>query len=311
MIQVHMGLNPCRFKSCLVHHSVGGSMKKIFTVLVIMLLCACSGKLSWDDVKDHYAELQNAADDFNDQTTVFLKNDYMSLLGKLEEYVNELESGIGADESETADALFDLAAKLDRIAGLFKGDAASQLMAIANDAKDLVKAAYEKSDQFDSLKEKLLEAIDNVKEWADDQWYSVEKKQTIVWDAVEEDYAAMAEEVIENMPSRRKVTEAELEQLNETITNNYETIRYGVTVENEDIAREIYSAGLQFSEYTENISGNTPEKVHDFGQQTMQYVIECYGGPVTLENYDFLNQVQSAKKWSLSLWNELTAILKK
>ncbi len=286
-------------------------MKKFISLSIILLLCACSGGLAWDDVKDRYSQIQDSAAGFAQDAKSFLKSDYVKLLDQLEGSVNTLKAGIGKDDTGTADSLYELAAKLDQIASLFKGNQAQQLVTIAGDAKDLVVAAYEKSGDFDSLKTKVLEGIGSVREWADDQWASVEKKERISWESVEADYEAMSEEVIEEMPSRRKVTEIELEQLNEYITGHYEDIMDGVTADNEKIAREIYSAGLQLSEYTDGVEGDTPEKVYDFGMQTMQYVIACHGGPVTLENYSFLDQVQSARKWSLSLWNELTALLKK
>ena len=77
------------------------------------MLCACSaGKLKWSDVEEKYLELQNSAANIAENASSFLSSDYKSLLDKFEENINNLQSGIGKDDTAAADTIFPSANKL-------------------------------------------------------------------------------------------------------------------------------------------------------------------------------------------------------
>ena len=283
-------------------------MKRILTIFIVLMLCACSGGISWNDVKDKYSDFEQNYTDYPESIT---KDDYLHLFDQLESNIELLKAGVKKDDTQIADTIYQTAVKLESFASIVNSINAVTIQDLANKTKQLVEAAYNKDKNFDDLKTTLLEEYKTVRDSDENFWSSLVKKANISWNSVEETYNSLAEETIANMQSRRTVTELELEELNNIIGAYYKNIQDGVNEDNQDKAKEIYLAGLQLSEYTEDVEGEIPEKVHDYGLQAMQYVIDCYGGPVTLENYDFVNIVEAAQKWPLSLWNELTAILKK
>ena len=82
-------------------------------------------------------------------------------------------------------------------------------------------------------------------------------------------------------------------------------------IDNEkETANKVYAAAIQLKEYTRKLKGNTADKVYNFANQTLNYVIKSYGGEIDETDYDFLDRVTSAKKWSLSTWNEIVTLLR-
>ena len=73
----------------------------------------------------------------------------------------------------------------------------------------------------------------------------------------------------------------------------------------------MYKAAVVLKEYTENLKTDNCKKVAAFADDAITYIINLYGGEITDEDYDFLNRVSTAAKWSLNLWNEVTTQLKR
>ncbi|MBR4462059.1 MAG: hypothetical protein IKS51_05735 [Erysipelotrichaceae bacterium] len=286
-------------------------MKKIMAILLAILLCACSNSLKWEDVQEKYAEMEATAENLVEQAEEFTRKDYQSLLDEIEEGVDALQAGIAKDDTATADALYETAVKLEKISTLFSNDSSSQLELLAESVKELVVLAYNKTDGFEDLRNGIKEKLNAIGNWSDDMWASVEKRKLIRWEDVMESYDEFAKEVVANMTKKKEVTEEQLVTLKNYIVDHYEELRYGVTEDKQEAAQELYSAALQLQEYTNKMKGDAGPKVNAFATHAIEYIMNAYGVPIEDETYDFLNEAESARKWTLSLWNEVVARLQR
>ena len=286
-------------------------MKKIMIIILTIVLCACSSALKWDDVQDRYAQLSESVENIAQDATEFTKKDYEGLLDELSEDVQAIQTGISKDDTAAADALYETAVKLEKIAALFSNDSSAQLTLLSQAVKDLVVAAYNKSDGFEDLRNDVTDKIAAIRSWGDDMWRPIEIRPLIKWEEVKDAYDALSEEVLNNLTKKKEVTEEQLVTLKNYITDNYAKIKDGVTQENEEYAKGLYSAALQLQEYTNKMKGDAAAKVNQFATHALEFIMNAYGEPIEDETYDFLNEVDSATKWTLSLWNEIVARLQK
>lgn len=284
-------------------------MKKIIVIMMALMLCACSSGLKWDDVQDKYAAMAESVENIAESAKEFTKKDYTALLEEISSGIEAIQPGVGKNDTAAVDALYESALKLEKIVSAFSNDSSSQLSGLVQTVKDLVTAAYNKSEGFEDMRTDAKGRLETIMNWTDEMWLPVEKHATIAWDDVKESYEAFAKEVIANMTRNRDVTEQQLVELKDFITENYEGIMYGVTEKNEDLAKELYSAALQLQEYTKDMNGEAAEKVNEFATHAIQYIMNAYGVKIEDETYDFLNEAENAKKWTLSLWNEIVARL--
>ncbi|MBR4420915.1 MAG: hypothetical protein IKS69_00095 [Erysipelotrichaceae bacterium] len=286
-------------------------MKKIMIIILTIVLCACSSALKWDDVQDRYAQLSESVENIAQDAKEFTKKDYEGLLDELSEDVQAIQTGISKDDTAAADALYETAVKLEKIAALFSNDSSAQLTLLSQAVKDLVVAAYNKSDGFEDLRNDVTDKIAAIRSWGDDMWRPIEIRPLIKWEEVKDAYDALSEEVLNNLTKKKEVTEEQLVTLKNYITDNYAKIKDGVTQENEEYAKGLYSAALQLQEYTNKMKGDAAAKVNQFATHALEFIMNAYGEPIEDETYDFLNEVDSATKWTLSLWNEIVARLQK
>ena len=294
------------------HIREDNAMKKILILLCVIMLGACSAKgLSWDDVKARYDELSETVGNAADQSDVFLKDDYEKILNNALESIEELNSGVDKDGEQTAEDLFRFAEGLVKITSLFSSDSSVQLALVAGEIKELVKAAYDKSPDFEQLKEKIRNDVLEILGWSKAQWLSVEKRQTLKWEDVADDYDSLYQETIKGLKRFRDVTETDLIGLKDTILNGYELIAYGIDENNRETADEVYAAAVSLKEYTQDLKGNAAEKVNRFATQTMEFVEAVYGKTVEDPDYDFLKEVENTGKWTLSMFNEITTQMKR
>ena len=294
------------------HIREDNAMKKILILLCVIMLGACSAKgLSWADVKARYDELSETVGNAADQSDVFLKDDYEKILNNALESIEELNSGVDKDGEQTAEDLFRIAEGLEKITSLFSSDSSVQLALVAGEIKELVKAAYDKSPDFEQLKEKIRNDVVEILGWSKAQWLSVEKRQTLKWEDVADDYDSLYQETIKGLKRFRDVTETDLIGLKDTILNGYELIAYGIDESNRETADEVYAAAVSLKEYTQDLKGNAAEKVNRFATQTMEFVEAAYGKTVEDPDYDFLKEVENTGKWTLSMFNEITTQMKR
>jgi len=285
-------------------------VKKLLMVFLIVLLSACSAKtLKWEEVKENYIELENVSAN-TAAPEAFMKSDYLKIFDELKEELNTLQKGIEKDAEDNAIAIYNNALSLEKLVSEKDNEDANTLKDLAYGLKKVVEAAYEKSEDFDSLKNALLEQVDEIREWSDDRWNLVELRARMKWSAVESEYEAMKEEILAELKEPSEVTEYDLEELKDTILNNYEVLSEGVNESNKAQADLVYRSAAALYEYTKELEEESGIKVASFAKQAMEYVEEMYGVKITDPDYNFNTSAAAAKKFSLSTWNEITTELK-
>ena len=284
-----------------------GTMKKLLLIILCITLCACSKAPTWGDVSEKFSQVQEAAANPAENSEVFLADDYKKIINSLKADIDSLEK---ADE-EMLLKIYENAAVLEKLASSYSNDQSAQIKDLADKIKELVRSYYEKGTDQSAIKEELDQMFETILNWSQDEWTSIEKRKLLKWADVESEYETLKEEAIDNMTRRKEVTENELEELNSIIVDNYLLIKDGITDANRDKADEMYKAAVVLKEYTENLKTDNCKKVAAFADDAITYIINLYGGEITDEDYDFLNRVSTAAKWSLNLWNEVTTQLKR
>ena len=284
-----------------------GTMKKLLLIILCITLCACSKAPTWEDVSEKFSQVQEAAANPAENSEVFLADDYKKIINSLKADIDSLEK---ADE-EMLLKIYENAAVLEKLASSYNNDQSAQIKDLADKIKELVRSYYEKGTDQSAIKEELDQMFETILNWSQDEWTSIEKRKLLKWADVESEYEALKEEAIDNMTRRKEVSENELEELNSIIVDNYLLIKDGITDANRDKADEMYKAAVVLKEYTENLKTDNCKKVAAFADDAITYIINLYGGEITDEDYDFLNRVSTAAKWSLNLWNEVTTQLKR
>ena len=285
-------------------------MKRILILLLVLFLSACGASaLAWDDVKEHYRELEVSAEDPLSAET-FLKQDYEAILDTIRNDMEALPFGMKKNETETADSLYSAAVKLEKAAAFTDSEFSLKLCSVADKAKRLIEAAYDKTSDYDTLKYELGLDLNEIESWEEENWLQVIKKKRLKWSDLENEFLTLEEETIDGLVSPRKVTEAELEDCKDTILNHYEEIAKGVSEDTLEITKAMYASAVALKEYTEDLEGNAGPKVCAFAVQTIEYIQEKLGMTIDDPDYDYPSQIESAKKWTLSTLNELTMMMR-
>ena len=282
-------------------------MKKLLLIILCIAMCACSKTVTWEDVSEKFTQVQESATDPSENSEVFLAADYKKIISTIKEEIASLDK---ADEDVLLKIYGD-ASTLEKSVSSYSNEQSAQIKQLSDKAKELVRSYYEKGSDQTVLKEELDEMFETILNWSQDEWVSIEKRKLLTWAEVESDYEALKEEAIANMTYRKDVTENELEELNQTIVDNYKLISEGITDANRDKADEMYKAAVVLKEYTKNLKTANCKKVADYADDAISYVMGLYGAEVTDEDYDFIKRAESAAKWSLNLWNEVTTQLKR
>lgn len=283
-----------------------GTMKKLLLIILCIGLCACSKTISWDDVSEKFEAVKQAAVDPSENSEIFLSNDYKKIITSIRTDIDSLEK----TDEEILLRIYENAAALDKIASKYDNEQSSSLRKLSADVEQLVRSYYDKDRDQTSIREELDQQFDLILSWSDDEWLAIEKRKMITWADVEGDYEALKQEAIDNMTRRKEVGENELEDLNQIIVDNYELISEGINDANRDKADEMYKAAVVLKEYTEGLKNDSCRKVAAYADDAITYIMKLYGVEVSDDDYDFLNRVSSAAKWSLNLWNEITTQLK-
>ena len=209
-----------------------------------------------------------------------------------------------------AEDLYRNAVKLEKAASFTDSEYSLKLRTVADKTKKLIAAAFDKTSDYEVLKYEVNLDLDEIGNWEEENWLQVVKKKRLNWSETEEDFLALAEETIENLVSRRKVTEADLELYKDTILNHYEEIANGVSEDTLEVTKQMYASAVALREYTEDLKGNAGPKVYAFAVQTIEYIQEKMGMKTDDPDYDYPAQIESAKKWTLSTLNELTMMMR-
>ena len=291
-------------------------MKKYILILIAIsiILTGCSKKLTWQDVESSYNDIVNYCLKEASNIEEITKQDYTKLLTQLNEYIDSVKYSQDEENQDLLKKTYETAQYISVFASMFDGNCAQQLISLAGNAKDLVMAEYGgDSDQFAKLKESIKASINEISTWSDEQWAAVEKQAKILWESVAKTFEDIEDKVKDNLTSFSDIAETELEDLKHTIIDNYELVKDGITENNEDIAKGIYSAAVKLEQYTKKISTEKADAVWQFAKDTQSFIKSCYGkvleeSEALKMNYD--EEIAAAKKWTQSTWNEITRELK-
>lgn len=291
-------------------------MKKYILILIAIsiILTGCSKKLTWQDVESSYNDIVNYCLKETSNIEEITKQDYTKLLTQLNEYIDSVKYSQDEENQDLLKKTYETAQYISAFASMFDGNCAQQLISLAGNAKDLVMAEYGgDSDQFAKLKESIKASINEISTWSDEQWAAVEKQAKILWESVAKTFEDIEDKVKDNLTSFSDIAETELEDLKHTIIDNYELVKDGITENNEDIAKGIYSAAVKLEQYTKKISTEKADAVWQFAKDTQSFIKSCYGkvleeSEALKMNYD--EEIAAAKKWTQSTWNEITRELK-
>lgn len=291
-------------------------MKKLLliTISILILLSGCSKKLAWDDVESIYKDAEQEVNNILGTIETVSKDDYKGLLTELKDYIDEVKFSQDQDNQDLLKRTYKVAEYIETFASLFEGSSSQQLLALAQDAKNLIKSVYGgNKDDFNKLKEEIQTNIEDISSWADEEWSSVEKKAKLFWEDVEDQLNKIEEDAKESIIAFDRINEYNLEELKHTIIDNYQLIKDGVTEDTNEIAKQMYAAAIQLKEYTRKIYNDDADKVYEFAKHAISYIQEAYGK--VLEDEDKLVEsfdadIANATKWTQSTWNEITKQLK-
>lgn len=286
-------------------------MKKVLMIIILsILLTGCKEKtIDWQDAQGKYEEVYAAVTLKMADCESFPAEEMSRLVDAIAEKVGNLSPGVKTDVEEGLTSLYGDAVMLEQLSSRSNSLQSRSLGEFATGVQELIRAAYEKDSSFDTAKAELLAKAEEIDGWSGEDWDLVAIRKKISWSAVEDDYRAMEEEIIENLPDKDELGETDLEEYKNIILSNYELIIDGVNEKNRENADAIYEAAVALRECTADLDGEIAEKVCRFASQACEYVMASYGEKVEDPEYDFPALAKDAEKWTLSVWNELIKLL--
>lgn len=291
-------------------------MKKTLILLtILMLLTSCSAKKTWDDVKQDFSKAKEEVDTAAEKIESYSAQNYKEFLSQIDNYVSEIEFNQDDSNQEKLLKAYKAAEYISVFASFFDGNCAQQLLSLATNVNDLTVALYSgDKTTFTNLKNTIHNQINETKTWAEDQWLSLEKKSKILWPDIESKINDIENNAKENINNFNEVTEYELDELKHLIIDNYELIKDGITEDTNQIAQNIYDAAVKLDIYVSEINNQEFDKIKTFAQHTLSYVKSCYGKVLDDSEKlqeNFKNDVDNARKWTQSTWNQFTIELRK
>ena len=292
-------------------------MKKLLTILVsLLVLSACGNKApTWEKVQNEYGALKQEAIKITENSETFFKQDYLNAIEELKELVANLEKTTDEESIGPLKKIYKLTYSIEAISSKYSGQAATKINNVAKIVDALIEANYDASqEEFDAIKNETLNTLEELDEISNKQWAEIEKKVLLKWEDVADAYEELASQARSEMTDPKEVTEAELDVLKNDIIDKYEDIAYGITIFNEDSAKDIYADAAVLEAYARRTTTEQGKTVRYFALDTMSYVKQCYGK--VLDESEALEQdyplsIEGARKWTQSVWNYITAELKK
>lgn len=292
-------------------------MKKILTILLALFtIVGCANKApTWEKIQGEYEEIKQEVIDITENSETFFKDDYLNAVNELKELISSLEKSTEEFNTVHLQKIYKLTYSIETISSKYPGLAASKINNITRVVDALIESVYDGTDEdFETTKQEALDKLSELDELTNKQWAEIEKKVLLKWDEVAEEYDELAIDARSSMTDPKEVTEAELDDLKNDIIDKYEDIAYGITIFNQDSAKDIYADAVILEAYARKTTSEQGKTVRYFALDTMSYVKQCYGK--VLDESEALEQdyplsIEGAKKWTQSVWNYITTELKK
>lgn len=292
-------------------------MKKLLTILLALFtIVGCANKApTWEKIQGEYEEIKQEVIDITENSETFFKEDYLNAVNELKELISSLEKSTEEFNTVHLQKIYKLTYSIETISSKYPGLAASKINNITRVVDALIESVYDGTDEdFETTKQEALDKLSELDELTNKQWAEIEKKVLLKWDEVAEEYDELAIDARSSMTDPKEVTEAELDDLKNDIIDKYEDIAYGITIFNQDSAKDIYADAVILEAYARKTTSEQGKTVRYFALDTMSYVKQCYGK--VLDESEALEQdyplsIEGAKKWTQSVWNYITTELKK
>lgn len=292
-------------------------MKKLLTILLALFtIVGCANKApTWEKIQGEYEEIKQEVIDITENSETFFKDDYLNAVNELKELISSLEKSTEEFNTVHLQKIYKLTYSIETISSKYPGLAASKINNITRVVDALIESVYDGTDEdFETTKQEALDKLSELDELTNKQWAEIEKKVLLKWDEVAEEYDELAINARSSMTDPKEVTEAELDDLKNDIIDKYEDIAYGITIFNQDSAKDIYADAVILEAYARKTTSEQGKTVRYFALDTMSYVKQCYGK--VLDESEALEQdyplsIEGAKKWTQSVWNYITTELKK
>lgn len=292
-------------------------MKKLLTILLALFtIVGCANKApTWEKIQGEYEEIKQEVIDITENSETFFKDDYLNAVNELKELISSLEKSTEEFNTVHLQKIYKLTYSIETISSKYPGLAASKINNITRVVDALIESVYDGTDEdFETTKQEALDKLSELDELTNKQWAEIEKKVLLKWDEVAEEYDELAIDARSSMTDPKEVTEAELDDLKNDIIDKYEDIAYGITIFNQDSAKDIYADAVILEAYARKTTSEQGKTVRYFALDTMSYVKQCYGK--VLDESEALEQdyplsIEGAKKWTQSVWNYITTELKK
>ena len=278
------------------------------------MLCGCSKPITFEDVEPVYIGTESYAKENVKKYDELFKEDYLSYVDYISE--NYEKAQYSSKQEDPGSTLINLYAQAVELKYLIE-DKGSDYNGLFKNLVDktivLVKAAYESDEAVASAKADVMNAIEAIGSIDDETWKTLEVRNYISWnETIEEEYAYIDDHYTDDMIPNKQVLESDLEKLKNIIIDGYEIIKDGIVKENHKTAKEMYDAASKLRRYTKYINGTSPDKVYYFAKYTQDYIKTRYIGFETeLEGkYDYEEEINSARKYTQSILNEICILLK-
>lgn len=291
-------------------------MKKfVILLLIAFIVTGCDKSKNWDDVKPTFDDAKKQVDEnVSLQDDVINQAEYEKLIDDINKTLDEVKFSQDDDNTQKLIKMYKAAEYIGLFMSLFDGNCAQQLLSMSTGINDLVQAIYNgDKDKFNEIKGGIQTVIDDTKTWTSAEWSTIEKKNKVLWDNVAEQIEKISDDINNKLTDFNELTENELDELKHVIIDNYELIKNGINEDTDKIAQEIYEAASKLEAYVGNLTHEQADKVRNFAKNAKSYVKQCYGKVLDeseqLKN-DFDNDVENAKKWTLSTWNQIVTQLR-
>lgn len=133
------------------------------------------------------------------------------------------------------------------------------------------------------------------------------------WDEVEDDYNALEIEAKREADEMDDVTSTDVKELTDTIRSKYQSVKNGITDENEEDAKELYKSAIKLREIAKKDGNRVDHEITTMSENAIELVKHYYGE--TNRNFndvvdEFENTLDNIKDYTEDKWNEFLDLIK-
>lgn len=295
-------------------------MKKLLIILLTLLMLVACGKkkIPWEEVKSNFENTKQEVSNITKDIEIILKEDYTGLLTELKDYISAAEYDINEENQDLLRRAYKVAYYIEDFASRAKAKYAKGLLTLAKDVRSMCVSNFEgEEEDFDTLKNRIIEEIETFEDWTDSDWSNVEILKKIKWTEVEADFLALEEEAYAELLPSEEITESDLEDLKIDIIDGINSIKEEddeiITAKNLEAVKKAYKSCVLLDTYAWRVYCDDSVKVRAFCEASMSYIKECFGKKLEddeLYEGKYEDYLEEAKRYTQSTWNQIAARLR-